>query len=32
VPLSFDSRGHLTVQADTVGQVGVILDVNGYFK
>jgi VCBS repeat protein/FG-GAP repeat protein len=32
VPLSFDGRGHLTVQADTVGQVDVILDVNGYFK
>lgn len=33
VPLSFDSRGHLTVQAEMLtGQVHVILDVNGYFQ
>jgi hypothetical protein len=33
VPLSFDGRGHLTVQAEMVtGQVHVILDVNGYFQ
>lgn len=33
VPLSFDGRGLLTVQADMpAGQVHVILDVNGYFQ
>jgi len=33
VPLSYEGRGHLTVQADLPGgQVDVIVDVNGYFQ
>jgi hypothetical protein len=33
LPLSYDGRGHLTVQVDMPsGQVHVILDVTGYFR
>jgi hypothetical protein len=33
VPLSYDGRGHLTVQAEMVtGNIDVILDINGYFQ
>jgi FG-GAP-like repeat/FG-GAP repeat len=33
LPLSFDGRGHITIQVDMPsGSVNVILDVNGYFE